>query len=311
MTQDRRPRKQKPDVRQEINLVELIDRFHSEDACREYLEDLRWPNGMACMRCGSTSVSRISTRDQLDCNSCRNRFSITSGTIFHDTHLPLWKWFLAVYTICESKKGVSANQIKRELGVAYKTAWYLNHRIRNAMAQAREDAPKLTGILEADETWVGGKTEGMRHGYKGNKALVIGVVQRGGDVILRVAEDRTRKTLHEFILSNTDPKAKAIFTDDWPAYDGLADADTKHETVNHSIDEYVRGEVHTNTVEGVWSLLKRSIVGAFHHVSIKHLDAYLDELEWRFSNRNNPFLFRDTMRVLVSAENLEYKELTA
>lgn len=311
MTQGRRPRKQKPEVRQEINLVELIDRFHSEDACRAYIEDLRWPDGMACLRCGSTSVSRISTRDQLDCNSCRYRFSITSGTIFHDTHLPLWKWFLAVYTICESKKGVSANQIKRELGVAYKTAWYLNHRIRNAMVQVREDAPKLTDVIEADETWVGGKVEGKGHGYKGNKALVVGVVQRGGDVILQVVNDRTRKTLHEFVLSNTDPKAKAIFTDDWPAYKGLEDHDTRHDTVNHSIDEYVRGEVHTNTIEGVWSLLKRSIVGAFHHVSIKHLDAYLDELEWRFSNRNNPFLFRDTMRVLVAAESLQYSELTA
>ena len=263
------------------------------------------------MRCGSLSISRISTRNQLDCNSCRHRFSVTTGSIFHDTHLPLWKWFLATYTIIESKKGVSANQIKREIGVSYKTAWYLNHRIRNAMAQAREDTPKLTDIIEVDETWVGGKTEGFGHGYKGNKALVVGVVQRGGDVVLKVADDRTRKTLHEFILSHTDPKAKAIFTDEWPAYRGIGDADTRHETVNHSIDEYVRGEVHTNTVEGVWSLLKRSIIGAYHHVSIKHLDAYLDELEWRFNNRNNPFLFRDTMTQLIKAENLEYQELTA
>lgn len=112
-------------------------------------------------------------------------------------------------------------------------------------------------------------------------------------------------------MKQTDPKAKAIFTDEWPSYKGIGDADTRHETVNHSQDEYVRGEVHINSAENVWSLLKRSIIGAFHHVSVKHLDAYLDELEWRFSNRNNPFLFRDTMRELVKAENLEYKELTA
>lgn len=311
MAQGRRPRTQKPEVKQEINLISLVDRFHSEDACRTYLEDIRWPDGLACLRCGSISISRISTRGQFDCNSCRYRFSVTSGSIFHDTRLPLWKWFLAVYTIIESKKGVSANQIKRELGVSYKTAWYLCHRIRNAMAQVRENPEPLEGIIEVDETWVGGKTEGKGHGYKGNKALVVGLVERNGDIVLQVAADRTRKTLHEIILSRTDPKAQAIFTDDWPAYRGIGDADTRHETVNHSADEYVRGEVHTNTVEGVWSLLKRSIIGSFHHVSIKHLDAYLDELEWRFSNRNNPFLFRDTMRVLVSAENLEYKELTA
>ena len=118
MTQSR-----KPATKYDMNLVKLVDQFHSGDACREYLEELRWPNGMACLRCGSVSVSRIQTRNQLDCNSCRYRFSVTTGTIFHDTHLPLWKWFLAAYTMIESKKGVSANQIKRELGVSYQTAW--------------------------------------------------------------------------------------------------------------------------------------------------------------------------------------------
>ena len=169
----------------------------------------------------------------------------------------------------------------------------------------------MDGIIEADETFVGGKTVGKGRGYKGNKAIVVGVVQRKGDIVLQVADDRTRKTLHEIVLSKTDPAAKAIFTDDWPAYSGIGDEDTIHDTVNHSIGEYVRGEVHTNSVEGVWSLLKRSIIGSFHHVSVKHLNAYLDELEWRFSNRNNPFMFRDTMLELVKAENLEYKELTA
>lgn len=307
----RRQRKQEPETKYEMNLVTLVERFHSEDACRDYLEDLRWPDGLACLRCGSTSISRIHTRNQLDCNSCRYRFSVTTGTMLQDTHLPLWKWFLAAYTMTESKKGVSANQVKREIGVSYKTAWFLCHRIRDAMAQGREDAPKLTDIIEADETYVGGKAKGEGRGYTGNKALVVGVVQRGGDVILRVRSDRSKKTLHEFVLSNSDPKVRAIFTDEWVGYQGIGDADTRHETVNHSKEEYVRGNVHTNTAESVWSLLKRSIMGAFHHVSVKHLDAYLDELEWRFSNRKNEFLFRDTMRVLTQAENLEYRELVA
>ncbi len=306
----RNPRKQKPATKYDMNLVELVEQFHSEEACAAYLEELRWPNGLTCPRCSSTSVSRIQGRGQLDCNACRYRFSVKAGTIFHDSHLPLWKWFLATYTMMESKKGVSANQLKRELDVSYKTAWYLCHRIRNAMAQARESALPLNGTLEADETYVGGKSEGMGHGYVGNKAIVVGVVQRGGDVVLKVAEDRTRKTLHEFVLSHADPKARAIFTDEWPAYDGIGNGNTRHETVNHRIEEYVRGEVHTNTAESVWSLLKRSIIGAFHHVSVKHLDKYLDELEWRFSNRNNEYLFRDTIAHLIKAEALPYQKLT-
>jgi transposase-like protein len=233
--------------------------------------------------------------------------------MFQDTHLPLWKWFLAIYTMIESKKGVSANQLKRELDVSYKTAWYLCHRIRAAMNQARDGETQvlLSGIIEMDETFVGGKTEGKGRGYKGNKALVVGVVQRNGEIILQIATDRTRKTLHEIALKHIAPETVAIFTDEWPAYAGIGDHDTRHETVNHSQDEYVRGEVHTNTVEGVWSLLKRSIIGAFHHVSVKHLDKYLDELEWRYGNRENPYLFRDTLLELLKADHLEYRELVS
>ena len=307
----RRPRKQKPETKQNMNLVKLIDQFHSEDRCRAYLEELRWPDGIQCPRCEHDKITRISDRRQLACNSCDYHFSVTSGTIFHDTHLPLWKWFLAVYTMVESKKGVSANQIKRELDVAYRTAWYLCHRIRAAMSQAQDGARLLNGTIEADETFVGGKVRGLGHGYKGNKAVVVGVVERGGEIRLQVAEDRTRKVLHEIVLRNTEPDAEAIYTDDWEAYQGIGDHDTRHETVNHSIEEWVRGDVHTNTVEGVWSLLKRSIIGSYHHVSVKHLDAYLDELEWRFGNRNNPFLFRETLRRLIQSENLPYQELVA
>ena len=163
---------------QELNLVSLIERFHSEEACMDYLEGLRWPDGLACLRCGSISVSRIKTRGQYDCNSCRYQFSVTAGTIFHDSHLPLSKWFVTIYLMLESKKGVSANQIKRTIGVSYKTAWYLCHRIRNAMTET--DPPKLSAKVEVDETWVGGKKKGVGHGYRGNKSIVVGVVQRGG-----------------------------------------------------------------------------------------------------------------------------------
>ncbi len=292
-----------------MDIMKLMDKFHSEDACREILEDLRWPDGITCPRCQSKSISRIVSHNVFDCNSCRYQFSVKSGTIFHDSHLPLRKWFVAVFLMVESRKGISANQLKRVLKVSYKTAWYLSHRIREAMTV--DNPVPLSKIVEVDETWVGGKRKNAGHGYKGNKVVVAGAIQRDGDARLQVVDDRTREVLNEFMKKYIADNAEAIYTDDWPAYKGIADHDTRHETVNHSENEWVRGEVHTNYVENIWSLLKRSLVGSYHKVSKKHLDAYLDELEWRFNNRDNPYLFRDTLLKLIQAENLEYKELTS
>lgn len=294
-------------TKQEVNLVNLVEQYGNEDKCRAYLEELRWPNGVACPRCGSMSISRIQKPRVFDCNSCRYQFSVTSGTIFHDSHLPLWKWFLTAYMMSEAKKGVSANQIKRTIGVSYKTAWYLCHRIRNAMTEHNPEP--LDGIVEVDETFIGGKRKDVGHGYKGNKTAVVGAVERGGSVRMQVISARDRKTLHSFIKTHTSPDTKAIYTDEWPSYKGIADHNTRHETVNHSEEEWVRGDIHTNTVENVWSLFKRSVVGSYHKVSHKHLDAYLDELEWRFNNRDNPYLFRDTLLKLIKSENLPYGQL--
>lgn len=294
---------------QEMDLVRLVEQFRSEESCRAFLEELRWPNGIACPRCGSVGVSKIEGRGQYDCNSCRYQFSVTAGTIFHDSHLPLWKWFLATYIMTESKKGVSANQIKRTIGVSYKTAWYLCHRIRAAMGDG--DREPLSGVVEVDETWVGGKRQNVGRGYRGNKVIVAGAIERGGDARLQLIGSADRKTLHGFIRSHTSPDTKAIMTDEWPAYLGIGDKNTRHETVNHRAEEWVRGDVHTNGIENVWSLLKRSIVGSYHKVSTKHLDAYLDELEWRFNNRENPYLFRDTMLKLLTAEGLPYQKLVS
>lgn len=296
-------------MKQEINLISLVEKYSNENECHSYLEGLRWPNGIACPRCGSTSVSRIEKPRVFDCNSCRYQFSVTSGTIFHDTHLPLWKWLVATYLMVESKKGISANQMKRTLGVgSYRTAWYLCHRIRAAMSAVH--ANPMLGTVEVDETYVGGKTEGMGHGFKGNKALAVGAVERGGDAVLEVIEHADSDTPQKFIKAHTADIA-AIYTDEWPAYKSLDKRGIKHETVNHSADQWVNGKVHTNSVENVWSLLKRSIMGSYHQVSKKHLDAYLQELEWRFNNRENPFLFRDTLLKLINSENLPYEKLTA
>jgi transposase-like protein len=292
-----------------MSLVKLVDRFGSDECCRDYLEELRWPEGVKCPRCDSDSISRITTRNQLDCNDCRYRFSVTTGTLFHDSHLPPSKWFMAIYLVTESKKGISAKQLQRMLDTSYKTAWYLAHRIRAAMGD--DDQPLLRGLVEVDETFVGGRRYGAGRGnYRdADNPPVVGAVERGGEVRLRVVRDRSRGTLQGFIHDHVAGDTEAIYTDEWQGYAGLADADTRHETVNHSAKEHVRVDVHTNTVEGVWSLFKRGIVGSYHQISTKHLPAYLDEMEFRFNHRENEFLFRDTLLVLLHGEALPYHEL--
>ncbi len=303
--------------KQEVDLLAVINRFGDEEKCRTYLENLRWPDGVKCLRCQSDKISRIYTRGLFTCDACGYQFSVKVGTIFHDSHLPLTKWFLAIYLMSEAKKGVSANQLKRTLGVAYKTAWYLCHRIRKAVADA--DTSLLSGIIEVDETYIGGKAKNMHRGVRerkimgrgaSGKAMVLGAIERGGKIRLKVDNRADRETLHAFIKQMAAPEAECIMTDEHPGYEGIADEDTRHETVSHSKDEWVRGECHTNTVENAWSLFKRSIVGSYHQISAKHLDRYLDEFEFRFNNRNNPYLFRDTLLRLIASENLEYKELT-
>lgn len=290
-----------------LDLPTLIERYGSEDKCRELLEQLRWPEGVECPRCAGRTISRIQKRNQFDCDSCRYQFSVKSGTVFHDSHLPLWKWFLGIYLVCESKKGISAKQLERTLGVSYKTAWYLGHRIRSAM---EEDSPvPLSGIVEIDETWIGGKQKGKGRPWD-NKTMVLGAVERGGEVRLRVQGGRDRASRLRFLQQNVADETKAIFTDAAPAWGDLSDDDTHHAVVSHRDEEWVRAQVHTNTVEGVWSLLKRSVVGTYHQLSAKHLPAYLDEISFRFNNRDNVYLFRDTLLRLIDGETLPFAELT-
>jgi len=295
--------------RADVDLLALAERFHSDDKCRAYLEALRWPEGVQCPRCQSAKVSHIHKRNQYDCDSCRYQFSVTAGTIFHDSHLPLSKWFIIIYLMGESKKSMSANQIKRTLRISYKTAWYLCHRVRAALKDA--NPALLKGIVEVDETWVGGVKRGYGRAYTGNKALVVGATERKGGVRLMMAKKADRKTLHGFIKKHTDPATERIMTDEREGYKGIADHDTRHETVKHSDKEYVRGDVYTNTIEGAFSLFKRSVVGAYHHISKKHLPAYLDEFEFRYDNRQNPYWFRDTILKLLSATAVPFNKLTA
>jgi transposase-like protein len=300
----------KPDVEQEYDLPSLIEQFGSEDKCHDYLEGVRWPGGVKCPRCESDKISRIAKRRQFDCDSCRYQFSVRVGTLFHDSKLPLWKWFLAVYLMGESRKGISANQMKRTLGVSYKTAWYLCHRIRSAMQD--EGAALLSGTVEIDETYVGGKAHGRGQGYKQNKTMVVGAIERGGNIRLQAVVEKKglNKTIaREFVEKYVADDAEFIYTDESTGYPDFTDWDTKHRRVEHGRHEYVRGDVHTNTVESAWSLFDRAVIGSYHKLSVKHLPAYLDEFAFRFNNRENPFLFRDTILKLVAGDTLTYKEL--
>lgn len=305
----------------DMNIMKLIERYDTDDKCRLTLEKLRWPLGVRCIRCEAEKVFRAKKRNQFECGACGYHFSVTTSTIMHDTHLPLRKWFIATYLICESKKGVSALQLKRVLGVAYKTAWYLCHRIREAVKDVDHET-MLSGIVECDEAFIGGNPKNMHKVRKGklkrvegssrydHKTMVLGALQRDGDVRLEVCHERaTREVLKAFIASKLADETDMIVTDDFNQYVGVADNNTKHETVSHTQKEWVRGIVPTNGLEGVWSLFKRSMVGSYHQISVKHLDRYLDEFEFRFNNRENSFLFRDTLLRLLNSTKLEYKNL--
>jgi transposase-like protein len=292
-----------------INLAQLTENFGTDEKCRKALEQLRWKDGAKCPRCDSTATP-IANRFQYDCDSCHYQFSVTAGTIFHDSHLSLWKWFITTALLCESKKGMSACQIQRTVGMSYKTAWYLCHRIRKAMIET--DRPMLDGKVEMDETYVGGR--GHKPGRPKDKEIVIGIRQRNGELRLFHSKDVKAKTLAKYIRENVSEDAEVIFTDDYPSYPSAIKRagmpSRKHKTINHSKQIYVMGDTHTNTIENAFSLFKRGVRGTWHHISAKHLASYLEEMSFRFNNRKNPYLFRDTILKLIASSNLEYKKLT-
>jgi transposase-like protein len=294
-----------------MTLIDLTVAYSSDERCRELLERLRWPDGPECLRCGDTPV-RLETNAKLFyCRKCDYQFSVTTGTIFHDSHLPLIKWFTATLLMCEAKKGISACQVKRTVGMAYKTAWYLCHRIRFAMTEVAR--VPMDGILEMDETYVGGYRAG--HDPRKGKEVVVGIRQRGGDLRFFHADDVKSGTLAKYIKENVSTDVDVVMTDDFTAYPkAMIDArihGSKHKTITHSKKIFVDGEIHTNTVESSFSLLKRGIIGSWHKVSAKHLAAYLEEMTFRFNRRKKSDLFVDTLRHMVTADPLTFAKLTA
>ena len=305
-------------TRPRIDLSTLMARFSCEIKCREYLERLRWPNGPTCAKCGGKEFARVQGRENiLRCTDCQTHLSVMAGTVFNDSHLPLQKWFLATFILTQSKKGVSACQIQRMLGIGgYKTAWYLCHRIRSAMVESQRG--KLDGTVEMDETYIGGKTHNVlgkswRRGNAHTKEVVIGIRKRNGELRFFHAEDAKKGTLARYIRENISEEVSVIVTDELAAYPAaLGNLERRHETVNHSRKEYVRlgTDIHTNTVESAFSLLKRGIVGTWHKISAKHLQSYLDEMEFRFNRRKSETLFQDTLRRMVNAPVLTFQKLT-
>jgi transposase-like protein len=302
-----------------MTIIDLCTTFSDDDRCRELLERLRWPNGPECLRCFGSVVRLANNANLFYCKDCDYQFTVTANTVFHDSHLPLIKWLTATFLLCESKKGMSAMQIKRTLWShnkgSYKTAWYLCHRIRHAMASA-EKMP-LEGTIEMDETYVGGTYKGhdARRNRLRNKEIVIGIKQRGGDLRFFHAEDVKSGTLARYIKENVSTEVEVIMTDEltsYPAAVRLSGIDgLEHKTVNHFKGVYADGDITTNGIESAFSLLKMGIVGSWHKVSAKHLHAYLEEMTFRFNRRDRADLFIDTLRHMVTADPLTFEKLTA
>jgi len=296
-----------------MTLVDLERLFDTDAKCREMLVRLRWPNGPECPRCHGKAIELATEKQLFYCKECDYQFSVTAGTIFNDSHLPLRTWFTVTLLLCEARKGISANQIKRTLGVSYKTAWYLCHRIRAAMREAEQ--PALNGTVEIDETYIGARQRGHQHkpGHpECKKQIVIGIRQRGGDVRFFHAGDVRVGTLAAFIKDNVASDVDVIVTDEFGAYPpAMGELRGKHKTIKHKDGIYVEGDIHTNTVENAFSLLKRGIIGTWHRISAKHLAAYLDEMQFRFNRRKRSDLFVDTLRHMVTAPVLTFEKLTA
>lgn len=295
-----------------MNLIDINTMFPTEEKCRELLTRLRFPEGPRCLRCKAPVVELETEKQLFYCKDCDYQFTVTAGTVFNDSHLPLVKWLTATLLLCEAKKGMSACQIQRTLGIgSYKTAWYLCHRIRHAMAQT--DKPMLDGKVEMDTTYIGGEIRGKGHIAKNdNKEVVVGIRKRNGDLRFFHAQDAKSGTLSKYVSENISEDVEVIFTDDHVAnIVAMRKAGrTNHKTINHSKGSYVVGDIHTNTVESAFSLLKRGIVGTWHRVSAKHLASYLEEMSFRFNRRKNSDLFLDTLRHMVTAPVLTFHKLT-
>jgi len=297
-------------------LLEAIRYFSDLDVATDFVAKMKWEDGPVCDRCGSVESYHLVKRRVWKCKGCGRQYSVKVGTIFEDSPLGLDKWLPAVWLIANSKNGVSSHELGRALGVTQKSAWFMLHRIRLAMATGTFE--KLSGIAEVDETFVGGKATNMHAkqrtekitGTGGtDKTIVVGVLERGGEVRAEVVPDRKAGTLMDFINENVEPNS-TVYTDSHQGYAPVR-WNFEHGMTDHSLGEYVNGAIHTNGIENFWSLLKRSIAGTYLSIAPKHLIAYVDERAFAFNNRKTSDFDRfSTVLTQVAGRRLTYAELT-
>ncbi len=287
-----------------MNIIQIYRRFPNHQSCLEHLEKARWNGTPVCPYCNSTQTSPMRAELRHHCNTCNTSFSITVGTIFHKTKLDLQKWFLAISIILNAKKGISARQLARDIEVNRNTAWYMGMRIRRAMTQAR-DKGMLQGIVEMDETYIGGKP---RKGGNGNddgtpnkrgrgtkKIPIVGLAERGGKVKAKVSykHELTANKLVALVRKHVNTAKTVLMTDEYRGYLRMSSF-IDHKTINHQ-QWYVDGDIHTNTIESFWAILKRGIIGQYHKVSLHYLPKYIDEFCFRYNNRKNTEIFNMTL----------------
>lgn len=298
------------------SLLELMDAIPDEQAAIDHFTSIRWKSGAFCPYCGLTKIFHFSDKRTHKCGGCRQRFSIKVGTIFEGSKIELRKWLMAIYLITSHKKGIASTQLAKDIKVTQKTAWFMLHRLRSAATTKSFNAP-LTGDVEIDETFVGGK-EGNKpqskrqHRGRGGvgKAVVMGLLERGGELRAQMVPDTKASTVQSVVRAHVATGTN-VYTDEFAGYRGLK-GDFHHYTVNHSAGEYVKQFfAHTNGIEGAWALLKRQIVGIHHWVSPKHLPRYVSEMTWRYNRREMGEGERVNALVAGSAGRLRYRELIA
>jgi transposase-like protein len=302
-----------------MSFSEYAKLFADENAAIEFVEKKMWPNGPVCPHCGNAEkVYRLNGKSTraglLKCGACREQFTVKVGAIFEDSHIPLSKWLFAIFMMCSSKKGISANQLHRELEISYKSAWYLCHRIRLAMA--RDPLASMLGgenkIVEIDETYVDGKPKNNKHRNRtkaaGKKVAVMTLLDREGDVKTVVVPNTKKETLQAIVRPIVD-KSATIVTDSHLSYEGIDKHFAAHHTVDHS-KEYVRAVImHTNFAESYHALLKRGLIGSFHHVSEKHLPKYLSEFDFKWNSRHGTDAERTEAAIVGAAgKRMTYRE---
>lgn len=277
-----------------ITITQFQQRFPDDNACLEEVFQNRYGDLEACPHCGCVDAAfyKVNKRKCYECKDCGYQLHPLAGTIFHKSATPLKQWFYAVFLFSKSKNGVSAMELQRQLGVTYKTAWRMAKQIRLLFNM---DGEKLSGTVEMDETYVGGKRK-MAEKYD-NKTPVVGAVERGGEIVAKVTQDASSTTLQRLLRSHVEI-GTTLYTDDWKGYTRANSLGYDHSTVNHSAKVFVDGLAHTNTIEGFWSQLKRSIRGTYHFVSPKYLQSYLDEFSYRYNHRTSDHLF-DQMVLLA------------